>query len=414
MNGLHIPTWNSAAPYIVALAVSAWLVRRGVRSLRGRATPAIWVAALAAIGCTAYSADTSWRFAADYLDMGGTAERVAMFAAAELALFANSLLARQNLNGPNGTPGAPGVLVWVITGVQIIPAYAESGVIGGTVRAFVGPVMAAMLWHLAMGIELRHHKPGAASHGLAALVGRELRERLLSRLGLAEQNRDAAQITRDRATVRAVKLAARLAAMTPVQRGRRSGQRLNRRLSAAVARACVGADPEQRRKLLDLLAARRHAAGLATVELPSPWEEVRPDPAASALAAQTREQMHTATARIRSQAMPRMLFPDVVPVRGVDSGERSSERPELDEVDTEDPGQPPKLTTEEARTAIEEGWANGLSVRDTATLATRAPSYVHNVFVKLDKDRGPRPVRGQLSLVNGHDAQADASDPDGA
>jgi hypothetical protein len=412
MNFPH-PTWGSAAPYIVVLVVVGWWGWRCVRRLIGRATPAIWVAALAAIGCTAYSADTSWRFAADYLDMGSTAERLAMFAAAELALFANSLLARQNLNGPNGTPGAPGVLVWVITGVQIIPAYAESGVVGGTVRAFVGPVMAAMLWHLAMGIELRHHKPGAESHGLAALVGRELRERLLSRFGLAERDRDAAQITRDRATARAVKLAARLAAMTPAQRGRRSGQRLGRRLAAAVARACVGVDHEQRRKLLDQLAARRHAAGLATAELPSPWEELRPDPAASVLSAQTREQMHRATSNIRSRVTPRLLFSDIAPVHEVDGEKCPPERPEPDEVDAEDGGQPSKLNTEEARAAIEKGWADGLSVRNTATLATRAPSYVHNVFVKLDNERGPRPAHGQLSLVNGHDAQVDAPDSDG-
>lgn len=206
----------------VALLLAGWLLRRGrVRtgSKRRPGTPAVRVAALAAAGCTAYSADTSWRFAADYLDMGSTAERAAMFAAAELALFATALMARQNLNSPRGTPGLPGVLVWVITGVQAIPAFAESGPVGGTVRAFVGPIMAAMLWHQAMGIELRLHMPEAASHGVLASAGREVRERLLSRIGIAERNRDAAQITRDRATVRAVALATRLADRTPKRRG---------------------------------------------------------------------------------------------------------------------------------------------------------------------------------------------------
>src|SRR5690606_928338 len=145
-----------------------------------RGTAAVPVAALAVVGCTAYSADTSWRFAADYLDMGSTIERAAMFAAAELALFATDLMARQNLNGPQGAPGWPGALVWVSTGIQIIPAYAEPGPVGGTVRALVGPEMAAMLWHLAMGIELRHHAPGSRSQGPAAVLGRELRERVFS------------------------------------------------------------------------------------------------------------------------------------------------------------------------------------------------------------------------------------------
>src|SRR5690606_33917782 len=261
----------AVVPAALALVLTAWTIRRrGPRSQKRLGGPAVKVAAIAALGCTAYSADTSWRFAADYLDMAGTAERVGMFAAAELALFATALMARQNL-AVQGAPGLPGTLVWVITTVQVIPAYAESGPVGGTVRAFVGPVMAAMLWHLAMGIELRLRTPGAASNGLLAVLGREARERLLSRLGIAARDRDAAQITRDRATARAVTLAARLAERTPEQQQSRRGRRLTRRLSKAVGRASVGTDPLQRAQLLDQLAARRPALALATVPLPSPW-----------------------------------------------------------------------------------------------------------------------------------------------
>ncbi|MEV8351798.1 hypothetical protein ACFVTT_24030, partial [Streptomyces niveus] len=264
---------------VLALAVAGWTSRRRTaREPRRPGSPAVKVAALAAVGCTAYSADTSWRFAADYLDMAGTVERAMMFGAAELALFATALMARQNLN-TQGTPGLPGSLVWVITGVQIIPAYAESGPVGGTVRAFVGPVMAAMLWHLAMGIELRLHKPDAASHSLLATLGREARERLLSRLGIAARDRDAAQITRDRATTRAATLATRLAEHTPAQRQRWRGRRLAHRLSKAVGRAAVGTDPTQRAQLLGQLAARRHAQTLATVSLPSPWTTAHDEPA---------------------------------------------------------------------------------------------------------------------------------------
>ncbi|MFJ4322765.1 hypothetical protein ACIP3A_06570 [Streptomyces tricolor] len=262
-------------PAALVLMLTPWAIRRrDTRPQKRLGSPAVKVAALAALGCTAYSADTSWRFAADYLNMAGTAERVAMFAAAELALFATALMARQNL-ATQGAPGLPGTLVWVITGVQVIPAFAESGPVGGTVRAFVGPIMAAMLWHLAMGIELRLRTPGAASRGLIATLGREVRERLLSRLGIAARDRDAAQITRDRATTRAVALAARLAERTPEQQQSWRGRRLTRRLSKALGRASVGTDPLQRAQLLDQLAARRHALALATVPLPSPWSAPR-------------------------------------------------------------------------------------------------------------------------------------------
>lgn len=258
--------WPSAAAVALTLASVVSLVVAGRRAAR-RTPAAVLVAALAALACTAYSADTSWRFAAHSLDMASPAERAAMFAAAELGLFACALMARQNLRAQGG-PGTPGVLVWVITGVQVIPAYAESGIVGGTVRAVVGPVLAAMLWHLAMGIELRHRAPGSGSGSLPALLAREAKERLLSRLGLAVRDRSAEQITRDRATVKAVALAAKLADMPEKARGR---ARVARRLSVAVGKAQAGASEGQRVKLLELLAARRHAAALATVTLPSPW-----------------------------------------------------------------------------------------------------------------------------------------------
>ncbi|MFG3192460.1 hypothetical protein [Streptomyces omiyaensis] len=234
---------------------------------------------MAALVCTAYSADTSWRFAAHYLDMRNTAERTAMFAAAELALFSMALMARQNLHGPRQAAGLPGVLVWVITAMQTIPAYAEAGPVGGTVRAFTGPVMAAVLWHLAMGIELRQRTPDAASRGLAAVLTRQARERLLARLGIAQQDQGAAEIIRDRATHRAVALAARLAEMTPEQRSGRAGRRTVRRLSKALARSGIDIDQRRNEQLLRQLATRRQAAALATINLPGRWTTPAGQPA---------------------------------------------------------------------------------------------------------------------------------------
>ncbi|WP_234376719.1 hypothetical protein [Streptomyces sp. CB01201] len=310
-------TWASAHPWpagaacAAALAVAGGTIQAGRALLRGwdRPPAAVVAAAIAAAGCTAYSADTSWRFAADHLAMTDTAERAVMFAAGEGALFSTALMARQNLN-TSGAPGVPGALVWVITGVQIIPAFAESGIIGGTVRAFVGPILAALLWHLAMGIELRHAKPGAGSQSLAALVARELRERLLSRLGLAVRDRTAEQITRDRWTARAVDLAAQLAGMQASDRGH---ARLARRLSKAVGRAQVGAHPQQRRALLQLLSARLHSAALATLDLPSPWdirEPVRPPKPAPVIAYRELREMQPMDAVLAASRAHPALQPD--------------------------------------------------------------------------------------------------------
>ncbi|MEW2563320.1 MULTISPECIES: hypothetical protein [Streptomyces] len=263
------------APSLVVALLAGWLLRRraqkpGARRRRGSA--AIPVAAVAAISCTAYSADTSWRFAADYLDMGSTVERAAMFATAELALFAMALMARQNLKGPRQAPGPPGVLVWVITGGQIIPAYAESGPVGGTVRALIGPVMAAVLWHLAMGIELRNHTPEAASRGLLAILGRQARERLLARLGIHDQDADAARLIRERALSRAVTLVLRIEAMPETKRNKGRGRRATRRLHKALERADVDGDLRQDDLLLRKLGTRQQATRLASLPLPERWE----------------------------------------------------------------------------------------------------------------------------------------------
>ncbi|MBK3573868.1 hypothetical protein JHN63_08560 [Streptomyces sp. MBT65] len=274
-----LPDWTTSSaadvvlPLVVAL-LAAWLLRRRAQKPgtgRRRGTAAIPVAAVAAIGCTAYSADTSWRFAADYLDMGGTIERAAMFAVAELALFATALMARQNLNGPKQAPGAPGTLTWVITGVQIVPAYAESGLVGGTVRAFVGPVLAAVLWHLAMGIELRNRSPHADSRSLTAVLARQMRERLLARLGIADQDADAARIIRERALDRAVTLILRAEVMKPEKRDKPRGRRLTRRLHQALEQADVDRDKRQDELLLRKLATRQQALTLASIPLPRRW-----------------------------------------------------------------------------------------------------------------------------------------------
>lgn len=275
---LPLPYPDVLAVLAGALAAVLLGVLAHRRRTSGRAPAAVRVAALGALLCTAYSGDTSWRFARDHLGMVSRGERTMMFAAAEIGLFAMALMARANLNDPeqNG-PGAPGVLVWVITGVQVIPAYSESGIVAGTVRAFVGPILAALLWHLAMGIELRHR--GSTSQSLPAVLARELRERLLARLGLAQRGRDAQQISRDRWTRIATRRAARLADLKETNARPRRLARARSRLAAAVDRTDAAVLPKQRNVLRDRIAAYRHADGLAEVTLPSPWEPVTPTPA---------------------------------------------------------------------------------------------------------------------------------------
>src|SRR5690606_13901511 len=229
--------------------------------------------------------------------MGRPAGAVGMFAAAELALFAAALMARQNLNGPKQAPGLPGTLTWVITAVQVLPAYAESGPVGGTVRAFVGPVMAAMLWHLAMGIELRHRTPDAASRSLAAVLVRQARQPPGAGPGIADQDADAARLIRERALSEAVALILRAESMTDRQRGKRRQRRLTERLHEALERAGVDGDPLQDELLLRKLATRKQALGLASITLPPRWGVPASNPA--------RESGHSSPCSGRTAQLPR-------------------------------------------------------------------------------------------------------------
>ncbi|MDX3455065.1 hypothetical protein PV396_24510 [Streptomyces sp. ME02-8801-2C] len=261
---------TAAATVVVVLAAA--LTALAVTVVR-RTSGAVLTAGLGAAVATAFSGDTSWRFAGHQLGMADS-ERLGLFAAGEIALLACAVMARANKKATAtdttaGTPGVPGVLVWCITGVQTIPAYAESGLLGGTVRTVFGPVMAALLWHLAMGLEIRVTTPDALSTGLPAQIGAELRERLLSYLGLATRNRSAEQISRDRATARAVRLASR----------RWLGPWGSAALAASVARSGASVHAEQRQHLMQLLAGRRTATELRTVPIASPWiSEPVPDP----------------------------------------------------------------------------------------------------------------------------------------
>lgn len=68
--------------------------------------------------------------------------------------------------------------------------------------------------------------------------------------------------------------------------------------------------------------------------------------------------------------------------------------PPRDEVDA--PGE--RLDAKAARAAIEAAWEEGLTVREAAVRATRAPSYVGTVYAQLTRARGPQPIKDQTAI----------------
>jgi hypothetical protein len=122
----------------------------------------------------------------------------------------------------------------------------------------LGPLLSLVMLHLALGIEIRNRT--TTRTGTWARVADELRERVLSRLGLADDDRDALTRTRERAARRIAVLA--LSGRTPLRTAR---------LSRALRASNVAHDDRIQRRMLAELAVLRHAGELATLALPSPW-----------------------------------------------------------------------------------------------------------------------------------------------
>jgi hypothetical protein len=212
----------------------------------------------AAIAALAVSLNTSWRFFDRVLHIPTAyGERYVMFAVAELALVVCGAGMTVNVHR-DGRPGSFRLIVWSMCAAMAYMAWIMSTPEEALGRILLGPLLGTTMLHLGLGIELRAHHQHTST---LARIGRELRERILSRLGLADDGRDAAQRTKDRKAYAA-------AALSRPQRWPWSRQA---RLERALLAAGVADDPAMRDRMLARLAVVRHAHGLATLTQPSPW-----------------------------------------------------------------------------------------------------------------------------------------------
>jgi hypothetical protein len=247
-----------------AAALLTLLARRLVRRMPP-GTP--WFYYLASAGGLTVSLNTSWRFFGQRLGITG-AERVVMFSVVELALIACAVGMRANVrhvdpaSGRPGPAGAPRTVAWVLCGLSGYAALLLSGPVDGIARVALGPVLSLVMMHMALGIEIRNRT--AVWTGTWARIGVEIRERVLSRLGLANDERTALTRTHERAARRVARLA--IATRTPWHATR---------LSRALRASCVAHDPVMRERMLAELAVLRHASALATLPVLSPWTPER-------------------------------------------------------------------------------------------------------------------------------------------
>jgi hypothetical protein len=221
-----------------------------------------------AVVSLAVSLNTSWRFFDRVLHIPSTyGERYVMFAVAELALVVCGAGMAVNVHR-DGQPGSFRVIVWTMCGAMAYMAWAESATQEAVGRILLGPVLGTLMLHLGLGLEVRarHQRTG-----IVARIGRELRERCLSRLGLADDSRDAAQRTRDRKAYAAAALS----------RPRQWPWSRKARLERALLAAGVADDEAMRDRMLARLAVVRHAHELSTLDLPSPWHHRSAEPVPS-------------------------------------------------------------------------------------------------------------------------------------
>lgn len=275
------PTGRHAALYTAATAALVLLITVLVNKTRDLARPTAGQVGVTvgALVCTGVGVNTAWMFTDTHLHITDEFTRVALCGTGEIVLVALGLAARDNLHRDRA-PGTPGMLVWVITGFLAIPAYAEGSaqatgfwqaLVAGTWRAAFGPVGAAILWHFAMGLEIKAIDAAARSKGFLARIGRRLGQKLLAAFGIADTDTTTTELLRQRARTRAANLSDRYASLGDWWKKSFYGRWILRRLRAALRTAEVSHDDTQKAALLADLAVSSHAPTLAQLNHKSPW-----------------------------------------------------------------------------------------------------------------------------------------------
>jgi hypothetical protein len=217
----------------------------------------------------AMSADTSYRFLGDALDITNEWERALLCGVAEAAIVALTVYA-----WATRTKG-PAYLAYAAVLVQAVPAFQVSGGVGGPVRVVLGPVLLAVMLHLLLGLELR--MSGERSEGILGAALRELRERVTASLGIGRRGADSAAIARSRAADRAVNLADLVAAAKP---GTRKHSSRAAKLAAAIDAARHGLDATEadaaEAAIVSRVVRRKSVAGLATIATRHDWTATLP------------------------------------------------------------------------------------------------------------------------------------------
>lgn len=246
-----------AAGGMLLLVVLGRLVKAARRAGDAR------VVQVAALTVTmSYSGLTSWQWATTRLH-APVWERVIVFAAFEVVMLAFAVASRENRLRDGRSGWQHGATLFFAGLMSLMALQVAGSPLVAAVRFGGGPLAALLLFHSLLGLELRHQ--GGQSAGLLAAAGREIRERVTSRLGIGRRGADSAEIARSRAADRAVRLASR----------RRLGSRAASRLAAAVDAARHGLNgidaAAAEASIVDRVVRRKSVAGLHGISVRHVW-----------------------------------------------------------------------------------------------------------------------------------------------
>lgn len=223
------------------------------------ATAGLILPALIALGM---SANTSYRYVGGHLGITDIIERSGLTGVGELAVVALVLHAWATRTK------ASLLFSYGLIALQAIPAFSVSGGGGGIMRVALGPILAGVLLHFLLSLDALHE---AKPDGFLKRVWVEIRDRIVSRLGLGTRGADSAAIARSRATDRAVRLADELSRVT----SDRKASRLSVRLSKAVDAAQHGLSGSEavtaEAQFVERLKRRKSVAGLAAIDGDHEW-----------------------------------------------------------------------------------------------------------------------------------------------
>lgn len=250
-----------------------------------RAGDARVVQVVALLVTMSYSGLTSWQWATTRLH-APVWERGIVFAAFEVVMLAFAVASRENRLRDGRSGWQHGATMFFAALMSLMALQVAGSPLVAAVRFGGGPLAALLLFHSLLGLELRHQ--GTERENLIRSALRELRERIVSRLGIGRRGADSAEIARNRAADKAVKLASRRRlgrfAAASLSKAVDAAQHGLSEDDAAVAEAAVVARVVRRKSIAGLHGIAARHVWRASHTVPEPAEEDDPEPVLQPLA----------------------------------------------------------------------------------------------------------------------------------